>query len=43
MNNIQIENNVGEKILVKASEILKKLKTPQDRRNFALENSRYKF
>ena len=40
MNNSPNINNAGEKILVKASEILKKLKTPQDRRNFSLENSK---
>lgn len=31
-----------EKITVKASEILKKLKSPVDRKNFALENSTIK-
>lgn len=34
-NNNQQEN----KVIVKASDILKKLKSPVDRRNFALENS----
>lgn len=36
MEDINIPEN---KIIVKASEILKKLKSPQDRKNFALENS----
>jgi hypothetical protein len=33
-------NNNGDKVIVKASEILKKLKSPQDRHNFAMENSK---
>ena len=32
-------NNINNKVIVKASDILKKLKSPTDRRNFALENS----
>ena len=32
-------NNINNKLIVKASDILKKLKSPTDRRNFALENS----
>ena len=36
MEDINIENN---KVVVKASDILKKLRSPTDRRNFALENS----
>lgn len=28
------------KVIVRASEILKKLRSPADRRNFALENSK---
>ena len=32
-------NEVNNKVIVKASDILKKLKSPTDRRNFALENS----
>ena len=32
-------NNINNKINVKASDILKKLISPKDRRNFALENS----
>ena len=43
MNNINNNNIVNDKIIVKASEILKKLRTPQDRRNFALENSIVKY
>ena len=35
MENIEIGEN---KVIVKASDILKKLKSPADRRNFALEN-----
>ena len=42
-NNNEIENeninSIQNKIIVKAIDILKKLKTPEDRRNFALENS----
>lgn len=37
-NNPQINENGN--VLVKASDIMKKLKTYQDRRNFALENSK---
>ena len=36
MEDINIPDN---KIVVKASEILKKLKSPIDRKNFAMENS----
>lgn len=32
-------NNANNKVIVKASDVLKKLKSPKDRRNFALENS----
>ena len=39
-NSQQIQGN--GKIVVKASEILKKLQTYQDRKNFALENSKNK-
>lgn len=39
MNDIDNNNILNDKIIVKASDILKKLRTPQDRRNFALENS----
>ena len=38
MEDININNS---KVVVKASDILKKLKTPTDRRNFALENSKF--
>ena len=38
MNNIQV--NQDQNIVVKVSEILRKLKTNQDRKNFALENSK---
>ena len=39
--NINIRGNIqGEKVIVKASDILKKLRTPQDRKNFSLENSK---
>lgn len=34
-----VDNINNNKIIVKASEVLKKLRTPTDRRNFALENS----
>ena len=40
MDNIQI--NQSENVVVKVSQILKKLKTYQDRKNFALENSKEK-
>ena len=33
-------NNQDNKVIVKASDILKKLKSPTDRKNFALENSK---
>ena len=33
-------NNLNNKVIVKASDVLKKLKSPTDRRNFALENSK---
>ena len=33
-------NKSNNKVIVKASDILKKLKSPTDRRNFALENSK---
>lgn len=37
---ININNNFNEgTIIVRASDILKKLRSPQDRKNFALENS----
>lgn len=36
MENMNIHDN---KVIVKASDILKKLKCPTDRKNFALENS----
>ena len=32
-------NNTNNKVIVKASDVLKKLKSPKDRSNFALENS----
>ena len=32
-------NNLNNKVIVKASDVLKKLKSPTDRRNFTLENS----
>ena len=32
-------NNTNNKVIVKVSDLLKKLKSPKDRRNFALENS----
>ena len=32
-------NNQDNKVIVKASDILKKLKSPTDRKNFAFENS----
>ena len=32
-------NNINNKVIVKASDILKKLKSPTNRRNFSLENS----
>jgi hypothetical protein len=37
-----VDNIDNNKIIVKASEVLKKLRTPTDRRNFALENSKSK-
>ena len=37
-NNPQINQNPS--VIVRASEILKKLRTFQDRKNFALENSK---
>ena len=37
MKGIKDFNN---KVIVKASDILKKLKSPTDRKNFALENSK---
>ena len=40
MDNIQI--NQSQNVVVKVSQILKKLKTYQDRKNFALENSKEK-
>ena len=40
--NINMEGRIGgNKIIVRASDIIKKLRSPQDRRNFALENSNY--
>ena len=39
INNPQINNN--RNVIVKASDILKKLRTYQDRKNFALENSKF--
>ena len=33
-------NNLNNKVIVKASDVIKKLKSPTDRRNFALENSK---
>ena len=33
-------NNQDNKVIVKASDILKKLKSPTDRKNFTLENSK---
>ena len=36
-NDVNFNDNT---IIVRASDILKKLKSPQDRRNFALENSK---
>ena len=33
-------NEANNKVIVKASDILKKLKLPTDRKNFALENSK---
>ncbi len=33
-------NNLNNKVIVKASDVLKKLKSPTDRRNFVLENSK---
>ena len=33
-------NEANNKVIVKASDILKKLKSPTDRKNFALENSK---
>ena len=39
---MNINNNFNEgTIIVRASDILKKLRSPQDRKNFALENSKY--
>jgi len=38
-NNHQLNENGN--VIVKASQILKKLKTYQDRKNFALENSKF--
>lgn len=40
-----MENNIihNNKVIVKASDILKKLKSPTDRKNFALENSNIYF
>jgi len=39
---VNINNNSNEgTIIVRASDILKKLRSPQDRKNFALENSKY--
>jgi hypothetical protein len=32
-------SNFNNKVIVRASDILKKLKSPTDRKNFALENS----
>lgn len=43
MSNINNNNILGNKVVVKASDILKKLRTPQDRRNFAMENSKINF
>ena len=39
INNSQINQNPS--IIVRASDILKKLRTFQDRKNFALENSKF--
>ena len=39
INNPQINNN--RNVIIKASDILKKLRTYQDRKNFALENSKF--
>ena len=33
-------NGFNNKVIVKASDVLKKLKSPTDRKNFALENSK---
>ena len=33
-------NEANNKVIVKASDILKKLKSPTDRKNFVLENSK---
>ena len=33
-------NNQDNKVILKTSDILKKLKSPTDRKNFALENSK---
>ena len=42
--NINVGENIGNnKIMVRASDIIKKLRSPQDRRNFALENSKSYF
>lgn len=39
-NNINAGERIDDnKIMVRASDIIKKLRSPQDRRNFALENS----
>lgn len=35
-------NGFNNKVIVKASDVLKKLKSPTDRKNFALENSKAK-
>ena len=40
MANIQM--NQSQNVLVKVTDILKKLRTSQDRKNFALENSKKK-
>ncbi len=36
-----IQNIPDDKVIVKASDIIKKLRSPKDRHNFALENSKY--
>ena len=43
MNQNIIQVNENGNVIVKASQILKKLKTYKDRKNFALENSKFHF
>jgi len=38
-NQINFRDIPNDKIVVKASDIIKKLRSPKDRHNFALENS----